>query len=225
MSVRRHDAWMPTFERAAARSARMARVEGRRTGEQLRIARIAAGLSQRALGSMVGISHMSVGRMERGESHRITIDRVASLAAVLGLDLRIGLFPAGSPVRDAAHLALIGRLRSRVSPNLRWRTEVPLPLPGDLRSADVVIDGGSVDAFVEAETRLGDLQAMERKIRLKQRDLGIRRVILLVADTRHNRSVLEAHPDLLERFPVSTRACLLALRAGHDPGGDALVLL
>ena len=66
--------------------------------------------------------------------------------------------------------------------------------------------------MVEAETRLDDLQALERRIYLKQRDLGIRRVILLVADTRHNRAVLEAHPELLERFPVSTRACLLALR-------------
>ena len=203
----------------------MARVERRRTGEQLRIARIASGLSQRALGAMAAISHSSIGRMERGEGHRMTIDSLASLAAVLGLDLRIGLFPAGSPVRDAAHLALIERLRSRVSPVLRWRTEVPVPLPGDLRSADVVIHGDLVDAFVEAETRLGDLQGIERRISLKQRDLGIRRVILLVADTRHNRAVLEDHPELHGRFPISTRACLLALREGRDPGGDALVLL
>ena len=102
---------------------------------------------------------------------------------------------------------------------------MPIPIPGDLRSADVVIDGPSVDAMVEAETRLDDLQAMERRINLKQRDLGVRRVILLVADTRHNRAILEAHPDLLQRFPVSTRACLLALREGRDPGGDAIVLL
>ena len=100
-----------------------------------------------------------------------------------------------------------------------------MPLPGDLRSADVVIDGPSVDEMVEAETRLNDLQALERRVRIKQRDLGVRRVILLVADTRHNRSVLSAHPEVVERFPVSTRACLAALRLGRDPGGDAIVLL
>jgi hypothetical protein len=146
-------------------------------------------------------------------------------AAALGLDLHIGLFPSGSPVRDAAHLALIERLRQRVSKGLRWRTEVPMPLPGDLRSADVVIDGPSVDEMVEAETRLDDVQALERRVRLKQRDLAIRRVILLVADTRHNRAVLAAHPELAVRFPISTRACLAALRDGRDPGGDAIVLL
>jgi hypothetical protein len=88
-----------------------------------------------------------------------------------------------------------------------------------------VIDGSSVDAMVEAETRLDDLQALERRVRIKQRDMGVRRVILLVADTRHNRAVLAAHPSLVEDFPISTRACLAALRDGRDPGGDAIVLL
>jgi hypothetical protein len=79
--------------------------------------------------------------------------------------------------------------------------------------------------MVEAETRLHDLQALERRVRIKQRDLGVRRVILLVADTRRNRSVLAAHPELIERFSINTRACLAALRSGRDPGGDAIVLL
>lgn len=216
---------MATYESAVSRGRRMGRAERRRAGDQLRIARVAAGLSQRKLGAMVGLSHSAIGRMERGVVQRITVDRLALVAAVLGMDLRIGLFPAGTPVRDAAHLALIARLRARVPTTLGWRTEVPIPIAGDLRSADVVIDGPSVDAMVEAETRLGDLQAMERRTYLKQRDLGIRRVILLVADTRHNRAVLAAHPDLRERFPISTRACLLALSQGRDPGGNAIVLL
>jgi hypothetical protein len=59
----------------------------------------------------------------------------------------------------------------------------------------------------------------------KQRDLGIARVILLVADTRHNRAVVLRVPELRRRFPVSTRACLAALDKGRDPGGDALVVL
>lgn len=59
----------------------------------------------------------------------------------------------------------------------------------------------------------------------KQRDLGIARVILLVADTRHNRSVIASYPAIRERFPVSTRACLAALARGRVPDGDALVIL
>ena len=203
----------------------MGRRQRLRAGEELRRARLGAGLSQRVLGRVIGLSHSAVGRLERGELQRVTVERMAIAAAALGLDLRIGLFPSGSPVRDAGHLALIERLHKRVSPSLRWRTEVPVPLPGDLRSADVVIDGPSVDELVEAETRLDDLQALERRVRIKQRDLRIGRVILLIADTRHNRSVVTGHPELAERFPITTRACLAALRPGRDPGGDSIVLL
>lgn len=216
---------MGTHDGIRQRGARMGRRQRQRAGEELRSARLAAGLSQRSVGSVAGLSHSAVGRLERGELQRVTVERIAVVAAGLGLDLRIGLFPSASPVRDAAHLALIERLRQRVARTLRWRVEVPVPLPGDLRSADVVIDGPSVDEMVEAETRLHDLQALERRVRIKQRDLGIRRVILLVADTRHNRSVLAAYPELVERFPINTRACLAALRSGRDPGGDAIVLL
>jgi transcriptional regulator with XRE-family HTH domain len=204
---------------------RFARRDRIQVGHEVRVARIAAGLSQRELARMSGVSHAAIGRLERLDVRRITIDRLAVIASVLGLELRVKLYLIGTPVRDAAHLALIDRLRKRVSPHLRLRTEVPVPLPGDMRSADVVIDGPNVEAMIEAETRLNDLQATERRARVKQRDFGIKRLILLVADTRHNRAVLEEHPELVDRFPISTRACLLALRDGRDPGGDALVLL
>ena len=78
---------------------------------------------------------------------------------------------------------------------------------------------------VEAETRLGDVQATERRLRAKQRDLGATRAILLVADTRHNRRVITVVPDLTRQFPVGTRGCLAAFRAGRDPGADCLVIL
>ncbi len=128
-------------------------------------------------------------------------------------------------MRDAGHLGLLERLRSRVAAALGWRTEVPVPIPGDLRAADAVIDGLDWTAMVEAETRLDDLQALHRRLSLKQRDLGCTRVILLVADTRHNRAVIAAHPELRLRFPISTRKVLVALANARDPGGDALLIL
>jgi hypothetical protein len=77
--------------------------------------------------------------MERGEVRRLTVDRLAIVAAVLGLELRLHFYPTGSPVRDRAHLALISRFRQRVSTEIRWRAEAPIPLPGDQRSADFVL--------------------------------------------------------------------------------------
>jgi hypothetical protein len=62
-------------------------------------------------------------------------------------------------------------------------------------------------------------------VAVKQRDMGIRRVILLVTDSRHNRTVIRSSPELTRRFPVGTRHCLAALDRGEDPGGDCLVVL
>jgi hypothetical protein len=94
-----------------------------------------------------------------------------------------------------------------------------------MRNADGVAEGAAFDAIVEAETRLHDVQGVERRLRAKQRDLGATRAILLVADTRHNRTVLATFDQLAGRFPVGTRACLAALAKGRDPGGDCLVIV
>jgi hypothetical protein len=144
---------------------------------------------------------------------------------VLGAELSIGVHPIGAPVRDKAHLALLERFATRLGPAIRWRTEVAVPIPGDLRSADGVAATDEFDAMVEAETRLHDVQAVERRLRAKQRDLGATRAILLIGDTRHNRMVLDHVPDLRVQFPIGTRACLAALARDRDPGGDCLVIL
>jgi transcriptional regulator with XRE-family HTH domain len=216
---------MPFNEGRADRGARRGRFLENRTVDGLVTARRSAALSQRELGRQLGVSHSRVGRVLRGEPGTLTIELAARMASVLGLELAVTLYPAGDPVRDKSHLALLARFRARLHPSIRWRTEVPIPIEGDRRAADAVIESSIWAAMVEAETRIDDVQALDRKINLKQRDLGLRRVILVVADTRHNRFVVANVPALVNRFPVSTRACLAALSSGRDPGGDALVIL
>jgi len=184
-----------------------------------------AGLSARRLGSMVRISHTQVLRIERGDAPHVDLDVLARMAAVLGHELSLGIHPVASPVRDSASLALLGRLRARIHPSIRWRSEVPMPIAGDLRSADATLASPLVDAMVECETRLGDVQATQRRIALKARDLRTHRVILLVLDSRHNRVVARTTPELHHQFPIGTRAALGALSRGEDPGGDCLIFL
>ena len=57
------------------------------------------------------------------------------------------------------------------------------------------------------------------------RDLGTGRLILLLADTVHNREVLRLHPELTMPFPVDAQICMRRLRRGEDPEGDAIVVL
>lgn len=81
------------------------------------------------------------------------------------------------------------------------------------------------DYLVEAETHLGDFQALERRISAKARDLGADRVVLLLADTRHNRTVVREVPGVRARFPIDTKTWFRAIARGEDPVGDALVIL
>ena len=79
---------------------------------------------------------------------------------------------------------------------------------------------------VEAETRPNDLQALDRKLALKERDGGADWVVLLLLDSRHNRAFLAAHGDILRaRFPLDGRRALELLGAGAPLGRNAIVVL
>jgi hypothetical protein len=112
-----------------------------------------------------------------------------------------------------------------LSPELRWRTEVPLPLAADRRAWDAAIRGSGWSLFVEAETVLADMQALERRIELKRRDGSVGQMILLVADTPHNRRALLAAPAAFAGFSRGARPVLRALRQARDPGTSAILML
>jgi transcriptional regulator with XRE-family HTH domain len=216
---------MATRDRPVDRANRAVALLVSSTARELREARQAAGLSQRAVASAAGVSHPTVSRVERGVSPEVSLLVIARLSAVVGLKPTLQLFPDGDPIRDIAHVHLLERLHARIHPQLRWRTEVPLPIAGDPRAWDATIAGLGFVVGVEAETRVRDAQAVGRRINLKQRDGELDHVILLVAGTRANRRALVAASGLAEAFPISQRDCLRALREGGDPGGSSIIVL
>lgn len=219
---------MPAVERSVDRATLQVRASLAEIGRELRAARLEASLSQRTVARAAGMSQAQLSRLERGAGAQQSVVRISRACAVVGLDLGIRAFPAGLPLRDAAHLALQARFRSAVSPDIRWRSEVPLPIPGDRRAWDSVgrCARSGVEVFVEAETRLRDIQALSRRVALKKRDSGSPRVVLLIRDSRLNRSMLTAAHDFLwEMFPIPGKAAMAALRSGRDPGGDSIVVL
>ncbi|HXG26911.1 MAG TPA: helix-turn-helix transcriptional regulator [Candidatus Binatia bacterium] len=216
---------MAVRESANARGDRRSRELRQRLAESISEARVAAGLSLREVARRVGVHVDTLIRLEAADSTTMTVDLVARVAAVLGLKLAASLYVDGDPVRDEGHLKLLARFRARLGPGLRVQAEAPMPISGDPRSGDALVGTEEWSALVEAETRVGDVQLVERRAAAKQRDLGADRLILLVADTGHNREVLRLHPELRERFPIDARTCLRRLGQSLDPGGDALVIL
>lgn len=216
---------MATKDRAAHRGRREGAEARLAVGRELRDARIAANLSQIAVGRGLRVSPSGISRLERGLAPNVPLARLAAIAAVLGLRLSVRLYPAGQPLRDAGQLALLERLRILVSVALHWRTEVPIAIAGDLRAWDASISGRGWTVFVDAETRIRDAQAIARRFALKQRDTPTDRALLLVADTRSNRAALRAIGASLVADPVPQRQILEALAAGRDPGGSGVVLL
>lgn len=197
------------------------------TGEELREARLALGLSQSAVGGAVSMSHAQVGRLERGATRSPRLAQVCRVARILGLEASLRLYPAGPALRDQAHLMLLARFEKRLAPPLRLRREVPVPIAADPRAWDAVIEGGDGRTGVEAETRIRDAQALERRLALKVRDdPTIGTVVLLVNRTSHNRAVLREWRDSVRvDLPLDGASILRAFDSGALPPSSGVLML
>lgn len=206
--------------------ARLRAVDQRREiGRAIRTARSGLGATQAAVGRLTGRSGPSISRIERGRSPGASLDDLVVLGAAVGLRIRFVAYPDGPAVRDEAQVALLRRFRARIGLAWRWQLEVPMPIAGDRRAVDAVISAEGGRCVVEAIVRVADMQAQLRAMRLKTRDLGIERLLLVVADTHANRRLLAGVADVAAlALPVGSRAALRSLRSGRVPPGDALIV-
>ncbi len=193
---------------------------------ELRSQRIVNGVSQADVAGAIGRSASEVSRRERGEAPKVSALSLAEHAAAVGLRLVLTMYPAGGAVRDAAQIRVIHRFLARVSDRYVRELEAVIPLPGDLRAVDLVLRMPGCLIAVEVITRLGDLQAQIRAARVKARDIGATRLILVVAATRANRRAMdEARPAVIGAWDLDTRRVMAELGAGRQPAHDAIVMI
>src|SRR5450830_1226184 len=218
---------MATSQRARDLAARRTGTIIRSLGDEIREGRLSRGLSQRQVATVACITQSKVSEIERGSLSTVSLRDLCYLLAAVGMELSARAYPAGPPLRDAAHRALLERLRARIGQSVRWKFEVPLPITGDLRAWDAVMELANVRVAVEAETRGRDVQALQRRVSLKLRDdPNTTRVVLLLADTRSNREMVRAEERILrEEYPLSPRAMLASLSEGRAPESSGVVLL
>jgi transcriptional regulator with XRE-family HTH domain len=218
---------MAVRERPADVGSRRAREILIELGRELHRARTDHGLSQAAVAAACRSTRAQVSRIERAESPQVSIVQMTRLLAVVGLELSARAYPSGRPIRDRAHLALLARFRKKVALSVAWRFEAPVGGAGDLRAWDAVMLVGLTEVAVETETRPRDVQALLRRLATKRRDdPGISSVVLVMADTRHNRSLLKEFGEVVRaELPVASKVIIEALAAGREPGGSGIVLV
>lgn len=191
-------------------------------GIEILEARLGAGVSQEELGRTVGMSGTKVSRIEHGKLFSLTLSDAAQLAAALGFDLSLRLYPGGDAVRDAGQAKRLNQLLGHLVPPLTFRLEVPLPQrpgqPTELRAWDAMIMGAGERTGVELESRIRDIQATARRHALKRRDDPVDRFLLVLADTRSNRRIADEYGALNRDLPrLRTAAVLGSLELGQHP--------
>jgi len=192
-----------------------------RIGEEVRHARLEAGVSQQVVAARARVSAPKISRIEAGKLTSLTLTDATRVAGAVGLDLVIKAYPGGRRPSDKARSQrLLGVLRHVADP-LSYRTEVPLPPTkeySEQRAWDGMLFGRGERTAIEVEMRLYDLQAQIRRFGLKRRDDPPDRFLLVVADTRANRRVLREFEGPLAELPrLRTSRVLGELRAGNDP--------
>ncbi len=220
---------MGTVERQFDRGTRLGERSLRIFAEEIRTARLANGLSQQDVAEAARISRQAYSRIERATDRQLTVLTASRIAAVLGLNVSIRLFPTDAPIRDIGQTKRLAELLAHVASPLRYRTDVPLPRNGErpeYRAWDALVWGRGERTAIELETRLYDIQAQLRAIHLKQRDDLPDHLLLVVADTPRNRRVLAEFADgLLPDLPrLRTANVLKMLHSGAHPPTGLIVL-
>lgn len=196
---------------------------------EIRVARRELGISQADAGRGAAMSRSQFSRLELAELDEPTLEQLCRAARAVGLRPAFRLFRGDVRVRDRVQLAIFARFEQLLAPPLArsLRREVPLPIPGDRRAWDGRISDGARTASIECESRLEDIQALTRRIELKQRDdpsAGI--VILVVNKTAHNRAVLREHREALRaQLPLDGAEIARALRSGVVPRASGIILV
>jgi transcriptional regulator with XRE-family HTH domain len=111
----------------------------RRVGRELRIARVALGVSQQALAELVGGSQSTIYEIERG-GLAPDVATLSRLANAVGMNLGVRFHPNGAVhLRDSGQLAIAQGLVTQAHPIWTPALEQPVAAPPDLRAADLVL--------------------------------------------------------------------------------------
>lgn len=198
--------------------------------DELRTARIVAGLTHAEIAHAIGVDRSIVTRLEHRAFEDLGIVRLSEIASVLGYEVSLGLHPIGDPVRDKGQLACGRRFNALLSNRWRVTDETLLPGAGEQRAWDKLLR--LVDATprylvgVDIESRVWDVQAIVRRTRARERDGQVDHILIVLADSAHNRRIVdELRSGLEPDYQAGSRALLGSLRRGERLAGSGVLLV
>jgi transcriptional regulator with XRE-family HTH domain len=199
--------------------------------QQVRDQRLEAATTQARLATCAGIEQSMVSKVESGKS-RPSLEVLVAIAACLGADLSVRLFPAAGPrLHDRFQAPMIEALIGLLDPGWRARPEVVV------RSAHGVIDlvlARALDRLTvacECHSELRRLELVLRRAAEKtdglRGELGASATVssmLLLRSTRATRELARAYEaTLMAAYPARTADVVAALRGKAAWPGPAIV--
>ena len=221
---------MATKETRRQRAQRKGRELVRRLLHEIRDARLTARLSQADVASAMSWSQAGYARFEGAQLKDLGVIDLSMAAGVLGYEVSVGLHPIGDSLRDKGQLAVGKRFASLLSDAWRVTDETLLPGAGEQRAWDKLMRliGASPRYLVgvDIETKVWDVQALVRRTRGRERDGHADHILVVLADTAHNRRVVdELRGALGGAYMTPARTIMRALRLGQLLVGSGVVLV
>lgn len=214
----------------------------RATATELRRIREDAGLTQATVARTAGICPSYLSEIEAGDREP-TLETLHALAAVLGCDLSLRLFPSSGPViRDRFQARIVEALLGILHP--RWDRFLEVPVQRPVHGViDVVLADGAVGLLVATEVQ-SDLRRVEQQLRwahekadaLANTDLGARsraeapgdirisRLLVLRSTQRTRTLARELAATFATEFPADAKDTLAALTTADAPWPGAALL-
>ncbi len=201
-------------------------------GGQIQELRAEAGISQQALAAAAGIDQAHLSRIQRGMVQP-SIDVLVAIAAALGADLGIRLFPGSGPrIRDRMQAPMVEALIRSLHP--RWRPIPELAVPSARGFIDLAIGlrDGSAGIACEAHSELRAIDTIQRRVVEKATALGELGLVggnvspmLLIRSTVATRSIVCTYEaTLAASFPAPMASTLAALRGPVAPWPGPAIL-
>ena len=219
---------MATRDDPVHRGAEKGRAAWTRFRYEVREARLALGKSQATAAREAGVAQAVWSRLENDRRQTTDLETLGRMAAAVGLDLGLTLYPAPRVLRDGGSLLLLEDTKLLFGPAGDWRHEVRVSGAPDLRAWDLAGTHRVTRLPVRTECELAfrDCQATMRRIELKASADGNPRTVLAIRSSRANRRAVElAMPMLRTAFPLSGKEALPALRHGEDPGANVMLMV